>query len=77
MHGKTMEVFWFDGTGDGIITAELSNWNGEAIKIPRKDMTICASEFEEIYVLSKTNWLKRLKVLESIYSPRTHSKIPY
>ncbi len=32
MHGKTMEVFWFDGTGDGIITAELSNWNGEAIK---------------------------------------------
>lgn len=48
MHGKTMEVFWYDGTGDGIITAELSNWNGEAIKIPRKDMAICASEFEEI-----------------------------
>ena len=48
MHGKTMEVFWFDGTGDGIITAELSNWNGEAIKIPRKDMDICAKEFEEI-----------------------------
>lgn len=48
MHGKTMEVFWFDGTGDGIITAELSNWNGEAIKIPRKDMAVCASEFEEV-----------------------------
>ena len=48
MHGKTMEVFWFDGTGDGIITAELSNWNGEAIKIPRKDMDTCAKEFEEI-----------------------------
>lgn len=48
MHGKTMEVFWFDGTGDGIITAELSNWNGEAIKIPRKDMAVCASEFDEI-----------------------------
>lgn len=48
MHGKTMEGFWFDGTGDSIITAELSNWNGEAIKIPRKDMNICATEFEEV-----------------------------
>ena len=48
MHGKTMEIFWYDGTGDGIITAELSNWNGEAIKIPRKDMDICAKEFEEV-----------------------------
>lgn len=48
MHGKTMEVFWYDGTGDGIITAELSNWNGEAIKIPRKDMDTCAKEFEEV-----------------------------
>ena len=47
MHGKTMEVFWFDGTGDGIVTAELSNWSGEAIKIPRKDMDICAKEFDE------------------------------
>lgn len=48
MHGKTIDIFWFDGTGDGIVTAELSNWNGEAIKIPRKDMDICAKEFEEI-----------------------------
>lgn len=47
MHGKTMEVFWFDGTGDGIVTAEMSNWSGEAIKIPRKDMDICAKEFDE------------------------------
>ena len=37
MHSKTMEVFWFDGTGDGIVKAELSNWSGEAIKIPRKE----------------------------------------
>ena len=48
MHGKTMEIFWYDGTGDGIITEELSNWNGEAIKIPRRDMAICAKEFGEI-----------------------------
>ena len=43
-----MEIFWFDGTRDGIVTAELSNWNGEAIKIPRKEINICATEFEEI-----------------------------
>ena len=48
MHGKTMEIFWYDGTGDGIATAELSNWNGEAIKIPRRDMDVCAKEFEEV-----------------------------
>ena len=47
MYGKTMEVYWFDGTGDGIITAEMSNWSGEAIKIPRTDMATCAKEFEE------------------------------
>ncbi|MBQ7497539.1 MAG: GIY-YIG nuclease family protein [Selenomonas sp.] len=47
MYGKTMEVYWFDGTGDGIITAEMSNWSGEAIKIPRTDMVTCAKEFEE------------------------------
>ena len=47
MYSKTMEVFWFDGTGNGIITAELSNWSGEAIKIPRTDMDTCAKEFEE------------------------------
>ena len=43
-----MEIFWYDGTGDGIATAELSNWNGEAIKIPRRDMDVCAKEFEEV-----------------------------
>ena len=48
MHGKTMEIFWYDGTGDGIITAELSNWNGEAIKIPRKEMDVCSKEFDEV-----------------------------
>ena len=48
MHGKTIEIFWYDGTGDGIVTAELSNWNGEAIKIPRKEMDICSKEFEEV-----------------------------
>ena len=31
---KTIELFLVNGTADSIITAELSNWNGKAIKIP-------------------------------------------
>ena len=34
-YGKTIELFLVDGVVDGIVTAELSNWNGKAIKIPR------------------------------------------
>lgn len=34
-YGKTIELFLVDGVADGIVTAELSNWNGKAIKIPR------------------------------------------
>ena len=35
MHGKTIELFLVNGTAESIITAELSNWNGKAIKLPR------------------------------------------
>lgn len=35
VYGKTIELFLVDGVADGIVTAELSNWNGKAIKIPR------------------------------------------
>jgi len=34
-YGKTIELFLADGIADGIVAAELSNWNGKAIKIPR------------------------------------------
>ncbi len=34
-YGKSIELFLVNGTADSIITAELSNWNGKAIKIPR------------------------------------------
>lgn len=37
-YGKTIELFLADGTNDGIVTAELSNWSGKAIKIPRIDI---------------------------------------
>lgn len=39
--GKTIELFWVDGTADGIVTAELSNWNGKGIKIPRTEVSAC------------------------------------
>ena len=34
-YGKSIELFLVNGTADSLITAELSNWNGKAIKIPR------------------------------------------
>ncbi|MEE1247472.1 MAG: GIY-YIG nuclease family protein [Acutalibacteraceae bacterium] len=39
--GKSIELFWVNGTSDGIITAELSNWNGKGIKIPRTELLSC------------------------------------
>ena len=41
MYGKTIELFLVNGTADSIITAELSNWNGQAIKIPRIEVAAC------------------------------------
>ena len=40
-YGKTIELFWVNGTADGIITAELSNWNGKGIKLPRTEVAQC------------------------------------
>ncbi len=38
MAGKTIEIFWPNGTGDGIVTGEISGWNGFAIKIPQTEI---------------------------------------
>ena len=43
-HGKSIELFLVNGTADSIITAELSNWNGKAIKIPRTEVKDCKRE---------------------------------
>ena len=40
-HGKSIELFLANGTADSLIIAELSNWNGKAIKIPRIEVTDC------------------------------------
>lgn len=41
MYGKTIEMFLVDGTADGVVTAELSNWNGKAIRLPRTEVAGC------------------------------------
>ena len=40
-YGKTIELFLVNGTADSLIIAELSNWNGKAIKIPRIEVSAC------------------------------------
>ncbi len=44
MYGKAIELFLVNGTADSLITAELSNWNGKAIKIPRTEVQECDRE---------------------------------
>lgn len=44
VYGKTIELFLVNGTADSLVTAELSNWNGKAIKIPRTEVLGCSRE---------------------------------
>ena len=43
-YGKSIELFLVNGTADSLIIAELSNWNGTAIKIPRIEVASCNRE---------------------------------
>lgn len=43
-YGKAIELFLANGTANSLITAELSNWNGKAIKIPRVEVADCKRE---------------------------------
>ncbi|MGM9577991.1 MAG: GIY-YIG nuclease family protein [Evtepia sp.] len=43
-YGKAIELFLVNGTADSIIVAELSNWNGKAVKIPRIEVSSCTRE---------------------------------
>lgn len=57
--GKTIRLFLIEGTTNGLISAELSNWTGKAFKIPRiqvKDY-LTREEFKSpgIYVLLGKN----------------------
>ena len=44
VYGKTIELFLVNGTADSLVTAELSNWNGKAIKIPRTEVANCSRD---------------------------------
>ena len=37
-YGKVVELYLVNGDADGIVVAELSNWDGKAIKIPRSEI---------------------------------------
>lgn len=41
VHGKSIRLFLVNATADSLVTAELSNWNGGAIKIPRTEIKDC------------------------------------
>lgn len=43
-YGKSIELFLVNGDASRLIIAELSNWNGKAIKIPRLDVKDCNRE---------------------------------
>lgn len=40
-YGKSIELFLVNGSTDSLIIAELSNWNGKAVKIPRIEVASC------------------------------------
>lgn len=42
VYGKSIELFLVNGSADSLVTAELSNWNGKAIRIPRTEIASCS-----------------------------------
>ncbi|GGB87706.1 GIY-YIG nuclease family protein [Dyadobacter sediminis] len=44
--GKTIRLFLVDGTANGLTTAELSNWTGIGVKVPRIKVKDYGSRFE-------------------------------
>lgn len=44
--GKTITIFLIDGNPDGLLTCELSNWTGKAVKIPRLMLKDAATRLE-------------------------------
>lgn len=43
-YGKSIEIFLVNGNAESLITAEVSNWNGKGIKIPRLELPACTRE---------------------------------
>lgn len=40
-YGKTIKLFLVEGSIEGIVFADLSNWNGKTVKIPRSSVRKC------------------------------------
>ena len=43
-YGKSVELYLANGSAEGLVIAELANWNGKAIKINRADVATCERE---------------------------------
>lgn len=43
-NGELIELFLVNGTYESLVVAELANWNGKALKIPRVEVSSCTRE---------------------------------
>ena len=59
MNGKSLELFFIDGEPDGLLTAEVFNWTGHVLSIPRTKLVSALSRQEAkntgVYVLLGEN----------------------
>ena len=59
--GKTIELFLVNGTVESLMTAELSNWNGKAIKSPVQKFPDAAAQISAELVSTFCSVRKRTK----------------
>lgn len=54
-HGRSLELFYVDGRPDGVLTAQMFNWNGHVLKFPRTQISTALKRPEAsqvgVYVL--------------------------
>lgn len=58
MRGKSIDLYLMNGTADSLVRARLSNWNGEAYRIPKvevKNCTISEMHMPGVYFLFGKN----------------------
>ena len=55
MNGRSLELFFVDGDPDGLLTAEVFNWTGHILSLPRtqlaKALSRPESKFTGVYIL--------------------------
>jgi len=53
--GRSLELYFIDGKPDGMLTAEVFNWTGHVLKIPRTRIAEALrrdeSEYTGVYIL--------------------------